>query len=317
MVALTRTIILALAAAALSPAANLLVLLKSGNNLAILDPNDYHLIARVPTGNQPHEAAASEDGRLAFTSNYGTAQEPGHTLSVIDIAARKEIHRVDLGPLLRPHGLFVSGGKLYFTAEGSRAIARYDPATNTVDWLMGTGENGSHMLVVTPDGKRIYNVNIGADCVTSTDLATGRMERIPVGKQPEGITVSPDGKEVWVGHDGDGGVSIIDTAANKVTQRIQVGQRPIRVRFTPDGSRVLISDATSGDFTIWDARTRKKMQTIALGGTPVGILVTPDSKRAFVAQTQMNKVAVVDLAQGKVIQTIEPGEVPDGMAWAE
>ncbi len=317
MTPLTRTILLAVTFAALAPAANLLILLKSGNNLAILDPNDYHVIARVPVGIQPHEAAASEDGRLAFTSNYGTPQEPGNTISVIDIAAHKEMHRVNLGPLLRPHGLFASGGKLYFTAEGSRAIARYDPAANKVDWLMGTGENGSHMLVVTPDGKRVYNTNIGADCVTSTDLAGGGMAQIPVGKQPEGITISPDGKEVWVGHNGDGGVSIIDTATNKVKQRLQVGQRPIRVHFTPDGKHVLISDAATGDFMIWDAAARRKVHSIALGGTPVGILVTPDSRRAFVAQTEMNKVAVVDLAEGKVIRTIEPGEVPDGMAWAK
>jgi hypothetical protein len=47
---------------------------------------------------------------------------------VIDIGTAKELRRVDVSPLIRPHGLHLIGGKLYFTAEANRMIARYDPA---------------------------------------------------------------------------------------------------------------------------------------------------------------------------------------------
>jgi YVTN family beta-propeller protein len=313
----TRRILLAALSLVLpASASSLLVLNKFENTLAILDPVDYHVIARVPTGDAPHEVAASTDGRLAFASNYGTGPAPGNSLSVIDLSSQKEIRRVDLGALQRPHGLFYSHGKLYFTVEGSRAIGRYDPAANKVDWLIGTGLIGTHMIVVTPDGNRTYNVNIGSDSVTSTDVATGKMEVIPVGKSPEGISLSPDGKELWVGQNGDGGISIIDTATNKVTKVLQVTQVPIRVRFTPDGKRVLISDPKTGDLIIYDAAARREVKRIPLGGTPVGILVTPDSKRAFVAQNGIGKVAVIDLASMNVIKTLDTGKGPDGLAWA-
>ncbi|HTF38358.1 MAG TPA: YncE family protein, partial [Blastocatellia bacterium] len=100
---------------------SLLVLNKSESTLAIIDPATLKVLARVPTGEAPHELTASADGRFAFVCNYGTAERPGNTISVIDIASRKEVKRVDLGSLLRPHGIAESGGKIYFTIEGSRA----------------------------------------------------------------------------------------------------------------------------------------------------------------------------------------------------
>ena len=123
----------------------LVVVNKADGNLAIIDPANMKLAGKVPTGDGPHEVVLSADGKTAFVANYG-AQTPGSSLSVIDVATLKEIRRVDLAPLLRPHGLQVIGGKLYFTAETNRIIARYDPVANKVDWMMGTGQNTSHMI---------------------------------------------------------------------------------------------------------------------------------------------------------------------------
>src|SRR5439155_3924744 len=103
------------------------------------------VVGRVPTGEGPHEVAVSTDGRLAFVGNYGSGQAPGRTISVIDLAAQKELRRVDLGPLRRPHGMFFGAdNKVYFTAEVSRLVVRYDPAANQFDWVMGTGQAGTH-----------------------------------------------------------------------------------------------------------------------------------------------------------------------------
>ncbi|MFZ3329696.1 MAG: hypothetical protein WA197_03635, partial [Candidatus Acidiferrales bacterium] len=87
-----------------TPSPALLVLNKSANQLAIVDPATKQVIARIDTGEGPHEVTASDDGKLAFVTNYG-AKTPGHSLTVIDLIAQKEIHRVDLGPLGRPHGI--------------------------------------------------------------------------------------------------------------------------------------------------------------------------------------------------------------------
>ena len=300
--------------------ANLLVLNKTDNTLAIVDPATLRVIGRVPTGEAPHELTASADGRLAFVANYGTGPRPGNTISVIDIAARKEIKRIDLGALLRPHGITQSGGKIYFTIQGSLAVARYDPASERVDWIVGTGQNGTHMVVVTPDLKKAYTANVASGTVTSIEVGSvpggAVLKTIPVGKGPEGMDLSPDGRELWVGHRQDGGLSIIDTATDTVKETIKVGRAPIRVKFTPDGNRVLVSDAEGGDVVVFERTSRKEMKRIAIGSVPVGILITPDGNRAFIASTAANKVMVIDLKTLTVAGTIEPGREPDGMAWA-
>lgn len=299
----------------------LLVLNKSENTLAIIDPATLKVLARVPTGEAPHEIAASADGRLAFVCNYGTGDRPGNTISVIEIGARREVKRVDLGALLRPHGITESNGKIYFTIEGSRAVARYDPVAGRVDWTMGTGQTGTHMVVAGRVSGKLYTANIGSDTVSAIEpvKAPGvwKITHVAVGKGPEGIDISPDDREVWVAHRGDGGLSIIDTGTDKVKETLKVGRSPIRVKFTPDGKRVLVSDAQGGEVVVFDASTRKEIKRIQVGAVPVGILMQPDGRRAFVASTQANKVSIINLDDLTLAGTIEPGREPDGMAWAK
>src|SRR5262249_41859653 len=149
-----------------------------------------------------HEVAASDDGRLAFVANYGTQQAPGRSISIVDIAAGKELRRVDLGALRRPHGLAVVDGKVYFTAEVNRALGRLDPAAepaDTLDRIIGLGQDVTHMVVASPDGDRLFTANIGSDSITAIDRRTGRLTSVGVTKQPEGLGASPDGREVWAG----------------------------------------------------------------------------------------------------------------------
>lgn len=298
----------------------LLVLNKNENHLALVDPATGRIIARVPTGEQPHEVAASADGRYAFVTNYGTEERPGNTISMIDLAARKEIRRIDLGPLVRPHGIKEAGGKLYFTAEASHAIARYDLAAHRVDWIAGTGQAKTHMLAVTPDGRKIYTANGGADSVTAIEVdawnGASRISQIPVGQLPEGIDCSPDGKEIWVAHLADGEISVLDTATDKVKLRIRGGTTPIRLKFTPDGRHVLLSNLQSGELSLLDAKTRRIVKQLGVGPAPTNLLISPGRARAYVSLAGNNRVAVIDLGTFTVKAAFDAGAGPDGLAWA-
>jgi YVTN family beta-propeller protein len=184
---------------------------------------------------------------------------------------------------------------------------------------MGIGQNLPHMLVMTPNKKRIYTANIFSDSVTAINLGASPVEsltHVAVGKKPEAIDISPDGSELWVGHNDDGGISVIDVATNKVKETFKVAQMPIRVKFTPDGSRVLISDPKAAEFIVVDAKTRKEIKRVKAEGTPVGILIEPNGKRAFIARMEAGNVGVFDLEKLEFVATIEPGKGPDGMAWA-
>ena len=323
LVQLTISLALASIALAQTPSPALLVLEKSDKSLAIVDPTTLKITARVPAGEDPHEIVASEDGRFAYISNYGAFQNPQHTLTAVDLTTQKPLPIVDLGSLRAPHGLQMIRGKVYFTAEGSKAIGRYDPASKTVDWTIGLGQNRTHMLVVAKDESRIFTSNVNGDSVSildhdsKTDVSGWTQSTIQVGKGPEGFDVTPDGKELWAANSQDGTVSVVDIASRKVIQTIDVHTKHSnRLQFTPDGKLALVSDLGSGDLVALDATQRKEMKRINLGHGIAGILILPDGSRAYVAVSTDNNVAVIDLKSLTVTGKIQTGKGPDGLAWA-
>lgn len=322
--------VLGLAVAAAAPRAaslpaqsggpTLLVLNKEDATLAIVDPASGKVTGLVPTGEGPHEVVASPDGKLAFASNYG-GTTPGNTISMIDLITRKEVRRIDTTPIRRPHGLAFVDGKLWFTAELNRLIARYDPVADKVDYLLGTGQTTTHMVIINKDTTRIVTANIGGNSIAvfergANPSANWNETVVPVGRGPEGMDVSPDGREIWAAHSQDGGVSVIDVATKRVVATLDLKtKRSNRLKFTPDGRIVLISDLDGNQIVVVDAATRAEIKRIPTGQRPLGILMVPDGSRAYVAINTDNYVSVVDLKSLTITGQISTGKGPDGMAW--
>jgi YVTN family beta-propeller protein len=331
-----------LASAQTAPKSSLLALSKHDHTLAIIDPVSLKVLAKLPVGEDPHEIIASADGRTAYVSIYGGGRF--HSLSVLDLAAQKALPDIDTGALNGPHGLFWSDGKLWFTAEGAKVVARYDPATGKIDWVMGTGQDRTHMLYVMPGGKRIFTTNVSSATVSILEeitlptmnppqsqkgqpqpppppgmawpRTTWEQTIIPVGKGDEGFDVSPNGKELWTANSGDGTLSVIDLKSRKIVESIDAkvfGAN--RLKITPDGKLALISSLRGGDLVIYDTATRKEFKRIAIGHGAAGIQIDPNGTRAFVACTPDNYVAVIDLNTFTVTSKLDVGGEPDGLAW--
>lgn len=303
-----------------TPSPALLVLNKEDATLSIIDPGTGKTVAQIPTGEGPHEVVASEDGKMAFVANYG-GRTPGNTISVMDLVAQKELRRVDLGALRRPHGIVFAEGKVWFTAEQNRLIARYDPAANQIDWLLGIGQNGTHMLLFSKDRSLLFTSNIGSDSITvlqrGSDPSAWNPTVVSVGKGPEGGDISPDGREYWAANSGDGTVSIIDLATKRVEQALNVEvNRSNRLKFTLDGKMVLISDLGNNALVVVDAVSRKVVKRLNPGRQPEGVLISPDGAHAYVAVAGEKNIAILDLKTLEVSGRIPTGAGPDGMAWA-
>jgi YVTN family beta-propeller protein len=297
----------------------LLVLNKEDATLVFVDPDSGTVNGRVAVGEGPHELTVSSDGRYAFASNYGTGPAPGHTISMIDVRGKKELRRIDVTPLQRPHGLAFANGRLYFTAEANKKIGRYDPEANKIDWEFETGQNGTHMVLPSRDARTLFTSNISSNNVSAIQQGpdgSWKQTLIAVGKGPEGIDLSPDGKTVWSAHSGDGAVSIIDASTYKVLYTIDAGtKRSNRIKLTPDGRLALVSDLEGGDLVVLDSSTRKQVRRLVLGRMPEGILIRPGGEQAFVAVNGDNHIAVVDLKSWQVVRKLTTGSGPDGMAW--
>lgn len=303
-----------------TPSPALLVLDKDDSKLAIVDPASLKVVGRVPAGDDPHEVVVSDDGNLAFVSNYGAFGKPLHTISVIDLKRQQALPAIDLGALTAPHGLDAANGKIYFTAEVSKVIGRIDPSSRQVEWVLGLGQNRTHMVKAGKAGDAIYTSNVISDSISVIEKdanAQGWRETvIAVGKGPEGFDVSPDEKELWAANSHDGTVSVVDLASKQVVQVLSVPtQFANRLKFTPDGRMVLISDLGTGDLVFLDAKARKEIKRISVGKGCAGIQMVPDGSRAFVAVSRDDKIAVVDLKSLTVTAQFSTGKGPDGMAW--
>ena len=295
----------------------LIITNKTPSTATILDVASGRTLATLPTGAGPHEVAISRSGRVAVVTDY--SGQPGKTLTVIDVPGLRVARTIDLGQYPRPHGItFVAGDSLVaVTSEASRHVLLVNVAAGEVRKAIPTNNDGSHMVGVTADGARGFTGNMGSNSVSELDLKAGQFVRsFPVPAQPEAINVTPDGKEVWVGSNATGKVSVVDPATGTVTTAAEGFGWPYRVAFTPDVRTVLLPDLRNAVLRFLDRATKQELGRLTFtGGGPQGITITPDGRFAFESLSKQARVAVIDIAARSVVGYLAAGETPDGVAY--
>jgi DNA-binding beta-propeller fold protein YncE len=317
-----------------TPSPALLVLTKKDEMLSIVDPGTLQIVARVPVGRDPHEVVASADGRFAYVSNYGHGAYD--TIAVVDLEAQHAMPAIDLGPMRGPHGLRYVDDHVWFTAEGAKAVGSYDPQKHVVDWILGTGQDRTHMLFVTDDTNHIITTNVSSGTMSFLDrqqveptasLAKRKAVTTPggdwheqvvnVGQSTEGFDVAPDGAEVWAADADDGSIAVVDLTTRKLAQRMAAEVTGAnRLKFTPDGKWVIVSSLRNGNLAVFDAHRHAELKRIPLGRGAAGLLVTPDGARVFASCSPDGYVAVIDTSSWTLSGKIQVGTEPDGLAWA-
>src|SRR5690606_21143876 len=103
--------------------------------------------------------------------------------------------------------------------------------------------------------------------------------------EPEGVTLSPDGRWVYMSSEEDHQIAVIDTRTDKVVATLEVGERPRFTEFSDDGALAFISGENDGTITVADARNHKVLRTWKLEGgqlvRPVGMAVSHDGKLLY------------------------------------
>jgi YVTN family beta-propeller protein len=314
----------------------LVVLNKAEASASLIDLASGRVAATVKTGQGPHEVAISPDGRKAVVTNYG-GQQPGSTLTVIDLPGARVERTISLGTHRRPHGiLFAPGGReLLVTAEDSRALLVVDAKTGKVARAITTGQDVSHMVAVAPDGRRAYVANIGSGNMTAIDLAAGKVvSHVETGAGAEGIAVTPDGRSVWVTNRDADNVAIVDAAKLEVVARVPAPSFPIRVQITGNGREAVVSCAKTGEVRVFDTGKRTEVARLAMQGgatsgdgrlfgdrfgkspVPIGIVIPPSGGRAYVASAHADEVVAIDLATRRIVARHRTGREPDGLGWS-
>jgi YVTN family beta-propeller protein len=317
-------------------AGTLVVANKSEATVSLVDTQTGEIRATLPTGNAPHEVDVSPNGVLALVGNYGTRDEPGSTLTLIDVSTASVVKTIDLKGYSMPHGIvWIDNEHAVVTAEENQALIRVDVEASEVVQEISTDAEISHMVAVAPNHGLAFVANIGSGSVTVIDLALGTsLGNIPTGEGAEGIAVTPNGRQVWVTNRAEDTITVINAATRAPMAKIDAGEFPIRAEATADGRFVLVTNAKGDSLSVFSISEMKEVGRITFtsvskgdkgrlfsdrfgdSSVPIGIEIVDGEQRAYVAHANADDISVIDLKQGKVIGTLSAGKEPDGMGYS-
>jgi len=312
------------------PTGTVVVVNQASDTVTLIDLASMEAYRHVAVVGGPHEAAVSPDGKRVMVTNYnkrggGKGSGPQKTLSLISLPDGAVIRTIDLGEYSMPHDVqWVNESQVVVTVEANQALLLVNAGSGEIERVFKTGRDGSHMLSLSPDQKRLYSSNMsGGGSVSVFDFATGvKITDIETGKETEGVGVSPDGRWVWAGNRAEDTISIIDTKDNRLVKTLDSPGFPYRVEFTPDGRYALIPHATSGSLVVGDVQGQRIIRQIPLGLTRVdepstaGVFPHPDNIHAFVTVRNDNSVLVINLETGETLARVEVQSSPDGVSWS-
>ncbi|MGA7766841.1 MAG: hypothetical protein WCA27_11535 [Candidatus Sulfotelmatobacter sp.] len=303
----------------------LLVANKGDQTLGLIDPDAARQVATVAErGISGHEVAASPDGKRAFVPIYGNSGvgmpgTDGSTMVVIDLVEHKLIHTIDFGHGVRPHCAVFGpkDGLLYVTTELDKSVAVIDPLTLKIVGSAPTGQAESHMLAISPDGRKGYTANVGPGTVSVLDLAGRKtLTVIPVAGHVQRISVSLDGRWAFTSDTEKPRLAVIDTTTNKVDRWIALPGTGYGTAPTPDGKWLLVAIPGANEVAVVDIATMRVVRAIKVPSSPQEVLIRPDGRVAYVSCSDSHQIAAIQIDDWGVT-LIEAGHGADGLAWAK
>jgi YVTN family beta-propeller protein len=278
--------------------------------VAVVDPGERQVRARIRVPKGPHGLVITPDGRKVYVSSDGAS-----TVTVIDTARDAVTGSVEVGP--NPHGLAVSsdGRWVLVSAWGANEVSVIDTATDRVAGRVPVAR--AHNGAFTPDGRTAYvgSQQQGATALVVLDLVRWvEVARLALDRTPRALDMSPDGKWLYFTVAGDDAVQVLDTATNRVVGRIPVGASPHHAPFTPDGRWSLVPSQGPGELGLVDVATRTLSATVTVGKAPHWVTPSSDGRFAYVANEASGDVSVVDLADRRVVATVPVGQAPRKIA---
>ena len=305
----------------------LLVVNRNGGSVSLIDLATQTEVSRLNIdGPIPHELTASPNGRWAVTSEYGTGNNPGQRLVVIDVANAEIVRHIDLGANSRPHSIvFINDNRhVVTTMELREEIALVDIIDGEIVRTFPTGGEDSHMVRLSPDNDHAFVAARGSGTLSKIALDGSESTTvIPTGARAEGIAVSPDGDKVWVANQNDSTITIVDADSMEVLGAIG-NIATNRAEFLPNGLAVLPGgsgeNASARYVTYFDGNTFARAGQLELPGSDAfgtGVRLLAANNALYLADSALNEISIVVPAfvGTRTVIANNPDNV-DGMAWS-
>ena len=291
----------------------------------VLLPNGWKLAPagrHIQLDDLPLEMVESRDGRYLVVTNSGYSPP---ILSVVDVERNYVLDRVHvdnawLGLVFSP-----DGKKLYSSEGGASGIGVFafeDGKLRSMASLKiprPAEESFVGGLSISPDGTRLYAVQILGNALAAIDSSSGKiLKSVPLDAEPYTSLVSSNGKSLFVSMWGAARVLELNAEDLELRGTISVGEHPNAMVLSPDGNRLFVSCANTNSVWIIDLKKREAEEQVSValypqapvGTTPCGLGLSPDGKTLLVANSDNNAVAVVDVSRPQ--QSSVQGFIPTG-----
>jgi hypothetical protein len=254
---------------AISPdGTRLLVSASTAKVVDVIDTKSGQIVAKIPSGDQPHENNYSRDGNLIYHASIGTVftatDDPAldftkgeRVFEIIDAHTYKVLRKIDMGKKLdefgepdmsgavRPMALSPDERYLYFQVSFFHGFVEYDLKEDRVLRLARLPisdeakqkrrdeyllDSAHHGLAMNPSGTKLCLAGTMSDYAAIVDRSTFAYTIGAHGHKPYWATNSGHGARCFVSFSGDDLVSAISYRTGKELARIQVGDHPQRMR---------------------------------------------------------------------------------------
>jgi YVTN family beta-propeller protein len=256
--------------------------IESEHSLKVIDTRTNEVTDTIALGGQPNECAATTDGRYVVVPLLA----PANSAVIVDVAQKKIVKTL---PLRHPHNCFTpEGGSntiVYCEERDAYRINRID--LTKMDYTSMVKVAGDpRPFIVTADEKTLYTALSGLHGFATIDLVNQTMSQVSLPPMPwmncrveppntpvHGITLTPDGKKLWITSVSDAGVYVYDIASKKLGRKITVGACPNWISMSADGKYAGVSNADTDDTSILDVKAEKEIARIKVGTAPKRVLV--------------------------------------------
>ncbi len=176
--------------------------------------------------------------------------------------------------------------------------------------------------VMPASAQNAFITNASDNTVSVIDVPSGTViGAVPVGSEPQGVTVASDGTTAYVTSLFGPSVSVINGAVfpQTVTATIPTGDFPPGVALSPDGTKAYVTNGLTmtPEVSVISTATNTVTTSISLPGTPAGVAVSPDGSMVYaLSGTTTGALSVISTASNTIVATIPVNPFPDGIAVA-
>ncbi len=294
-------------------------------SITVIDTTQNTAVATIPVHRNPSSFTVDASGHRAYVVNTGS-----NTVSVLDLDLRREIAAYVTGDRpgtaqISPDGRTLvvanraSGTVSLFSAHGPESSAPPLVLRATLPGCPGATSpvilpDSSKAFIACPSANQVLAISLAAAPGSwaarqdATQLQDHVLTLLDVGKDPEQLTLKPDGGEIFVSNLASDSVSEISTQTNEVGSTFAIGDRPAHGLISDDGSALWISNSGADSLSLYSISDGKLISSLRLGSGPDALAFSSGEHLLLAADTRSGDIAIIRTASklGPALLTMLP-----------